>query len=354
VRTIPRVVAPLAACALALGLAGCDAESGTSSFASSRTGAPAWTSLPAPFPFVVVGDIPYGAAQVAMLPSWVNRINSERDLRLVVHVGDIQDQTVPCSDGYNRFIKTQFNRFTAPLIYTPGDNEWTDCSGEGHGAGPTQRLAAVRATFFPKPGLTLGRSPMAVTSDARDGYPENVSVCRDGAMFLTLHVVGSDNGLRPRSGRTAPTAQQVAEETARMTADIRHLHGAFTQARQQCPGAVIVFQQADMFSPGTNGVKASGPAPFGSLVRALATEAKRFDGPVYLFNGDTHSYRVDQPLATDSEWLTFYDVAPVENLTQVTVDGDKASTDYLKVTLDETSTGKQLWWKRVPYDASQQ
>ncbi|MEO7753975.1 MAG: metallophosphoesterase [Terracoccus sp.] len=313
------------------------------------TAAPTSTAPP-PLPFVVIGDIPYGEAQIALLPSWVDRINSEPDVGFVVHVGDIKDRTVPCSDTYNRSIKAQFNRFRAPLVYTPGDNEWSDCPDGGDAGGPAERLDAVRSTFFATPGRTLGKTPMKVTSDASNGYPENVLFCRNGAMFLTLNVVGSDNGLKPRGERTTPTTKQVAEAAARTEADVAHLRTAFARARKECPGAVVVFQQADMFSPGPDGVRGTGPAPFEDLVRALVAEARSFDGRVYLFNGDTHLYRVDQPLATGSDWLGFYDVLPVETLTQVTVDGDTASKDYLKVTLDETSTGKQLWWERVPYD----
>jgi len=210
----------------------------------------------------------------------------------------------------------------------------------------------VRETFFPRPGRTLGKVALPVTSDARAGYPENVFFCRAGAMFVTLHVVGSDNGLLPRTGSTGPTTRQVTEAAARTKADIAHLHAAFTEARSRCPGAVVIFQQADMFALGATGVGVSGPAPFGALVHAIASEAKRFDGRVYLFNGDSHRFRVDQPLAAGSEWLQLYGVAPVENLKEVTVDGDKAGTDYLRVTLDEIDSGKVLTWRRVPYDLS--
>lgn len=53
-----------------------------------------------------------------------------------------------------------------PLVYTPGDNEWTDCHRVNNGAyDPLDRLAAVRKTFFPRPGFTLG-PPMRVDSQA--------------------------------------------------------------------------------------------------------------------------------------------------------------------------------------------
>jgi hypothetical protein len=353
-RTVRRVVVSLAAVVLLLGSAGCAVEVEAASPGTTRPGpssqAPVAPSVPASFSFVVIGDIPYGPAQLATFPTWVGRINSEPNVELVAHLGDVEDSSSPCSDAYNSIIKKQFNRFTAPLVYTPGDNEWTDCPRGGDGASATERLAAVRETFFPIPGWTLGQSPLQVTSDARSGYPENVFVCRDGAMFLTLHVVGSDNGLRPRSGRGAPTARQVSEVAARTKADIAHLHAAFRKARSTCPGAVIVLQQADMFAPGPKGVRASGPAPYSALVGALAAEARGFTGRVYLFNGDSHKFRVERPLATDSEWLRFYHQTPAENVTQVTVDGDKAGTDYLKVTLDGTDKGGVLSWRRVPYD----
>ena len=73
-------------------------------------------------------------------------------------------------------------------------------------------------------------------------------------MFVTLHVVGSDNGLLPRTGSTGPTTRQVTEAAARTKADIAHLHAAFTEARSRCPGAVVIFQQADMFALGATGV----------------------------------------------------------------------------------------------------
>ena len=39
-----------------------------------------------------------------------------------------------------------------------GDNEWTDCHRPNNGGyNPLERLAKVRATFFPSPGRTLGQ-----------------------------------------------------------------------------------------------------------------------------------------------------------------------------------------------------
>ena len=67
-------------------------------------------------------------------------------------------------------IKTQFDRFADPLVYTPGDNEWTDCHRANNGSyNPLERLGKVRQLFFPHPGRTLGQHPVDVASQDRAG-----------------------------------------------------------------------------------------------------------------------------------------------------------------------------------------
>ena len=46
-------------------------------------------------------------------------------------------------------IREQFDRFEMPLLYTPGDNEWTDCHRPAAGTyNPLERLDAVREAFL--------------------------------------------------------------------------------------------------------------------------------------------------------------------------------------------------------------
>ncbi|MFC7596451.1 hypothetical protein ACFQU3_14130 [Terrabacter sp. GCM10028922] len=304
------------------------------------------------FGFAVIGDVPYGAAQIAAFPSMVDRINAEPGLALAVHVGDIKNGSSPCTDEYSAMIRTQFDRFVAPLLYTPGDNEWTDCHRVAAGGyDPLERLAAVRETFFAQPGRTRGADPITVDSQAARGLPENVSLRRQGLSMATLHVVGSNNDLAPWTGLglTSPTREQVAEERARMDATIDLVRETFAQARLRHDRAVVLFQQADMFDP-TFAPTPAGTSSFNPLVQVLVDEASRFDGEVYLFDGDSHHYNVDQPLATGSRWLGYYDVEGVaDNLTRVTVDGEEQNTDFLKVTVNRPGAAHVLSWDRVPY-----
>ncbi|MCU1537369.1 MAG: hypothetical protein JWP82_1720 [Humibacillus sp.] len=301
--------------------------------------------------FAVIGDLPYGAAQVAAFPRWVDQINATPDLSFTVHVGDIKNGSSACTNEYFSMVRTQFDRFTMPLIYTPGDNEWTDCHRTNNGTyNSLERLAAVRSTFFPVAGRTLG-APMTVDSQAAAGFPENVSLRRQGLDLATLHVVGSNDGLLPwpELGYTTPTPGQIAEEKARMDNAVAQVRSAFADARQRHDRAVALFLQADMFDP-TYAVTWADNSAFQPLVRELLTQSAAFDGEVYLFNGDSHVYNSDQPLAAGSTWLAFYGVqGSADNLTRITVDGSSNNKDFLEVTVNRPGAEHVLSWKRIAY-----
>ena len=307
---------------------------------------------PGHYAFAVIGDVPYGASEVAAFPGKVDRINADDELAFTVHVGDTKNGSSLCTDEYNTFIKGQFDRFAQPLVYTPGDNEWTDCHRPAAGRyNPLERLEAVRKTFFGQPGLSLGAEPMRVGSQAALGVPENVSFRRQGLALAALHVVGSNNDRAAWSGLglSAPTTEQLAEEQMRMDATIALVRETFAGARQRNDRAVVLFQQADMFDP-TFTPTPEGNSAFNRLVEVLVEEASRFTGEVYLIDGDSHRYNVDRPVASGSPWLDFYGVqGEADNLTRITVDGEAQATNYLKVTVNRPGAARVLSWVRVPY-----
>ncbi|MGE9807212.1 MULTISPECIES: metallophosphoesterase [unclassified Janibacter] len=304
------------------------------------------------FSFAVIGDVPYGAAQVADFPGWVDQINADDDVSMTIHVGDIKNGSSRCTDEYFAGIREQFDRFEQPLIYTPGDNEWTDCHRTNNGSyDPLERLDAVRDTFFPVAGRTLGQHSAKVASQANVGLPENVQLRRGGVAMGVIHVVGSNNGTLPWTGlgETTPNAAQVAEEKARMDASIALVKDTFAQARQRNDRAVALFQQADMFDPTYTPTPADISA-FTPLVQTLVDEASAFDGDVYLVDGDSHVYNVDRPLAQGSVWLERYGVTgSADGLQRITVDGSSNNTDWLKVTVNRPGADSVLSWEQVPY-----
>src|SRR5947208_198909 len=122
------------------------------------------------------GDSPYGlnptdTTQTDKTLAFIESINNDPKVDLVLHVGDIHSGKQFCTEAYDRTFFDLWTAFKNPLIYTPGDNEWTDCHKAGEGghvhdaAGnpvdyadgdPIANLDLVRSIFFASPGYSLG------------------------------------------------------------------------------------------------------------------------------------------------------------------------------------------------------
>ena len=108
------------------------------------------------------GDLPYSAEQAAVLPNLIADMNSQ-DLAFTAHDGDLrQGSGAPdCADStiYTRAVG-YFGSLHAPAIFTPGDNDWTDCDRKSlgtDGRNSLQELGNERALFFTTP-YTLGQT----------------------------------------------------------------------------------------------------------------------------------------------------------------------------------------------------
>ena len=254
----------------------------------------------------VIGDTPYDDAQLADFPGLVAPINADRDVRAVVHLGDIKSGQ-PCTDDFFRGRLALFDTFADPFVFTPGDNDWTDCHRPQFGAfAPTERLASLRRIFYPHPDRALGGRPaLAVRPQSRDRgftqYVENVMWARSRAVFATIHVVGSNNDLVPWFDGAETPAQRALRMTEfgrRVTATVAWVERAFEQARRIRARGVVIAMQANIWlrrlEPDAD---VSG---FDTIVQSIATRAKRFGGKVLLLQGDTHKYLADRPLKNGS------------------------------------------------------
>jgi hypothetical protein len=319
-------------------------------FAAESVSAPAHASTNEGYTFAMIGDIPYGDAQIAAFPGRIGQINADPDVRLVMHAGDIKSGSSICSDDYFSMIKSDFDHFVDPLVYTPGDNEWTDCHRANNGGyNPLERLAKVRSVFFPTPGTTLGQHPFSVRSQSTLGIPENVRFDKEDVTFAALNVPGSNNSLVPWTGQTAPTAEQSAEVQSRTSPDLRLIKDTFAHARDEHSRAVVLMLQADMFDPTLANPQIADYSGYQLIVQAIATESARFRKPVYLFNGDSHVYNADHPLAPGSTWLSFYGVSTsAANLTRITMEGSTAVDEWLKVTVHDHGPDV-VTWARIPF-----
>lgn len=321
--------------------------------------APVAGAAPKPFTYGVIGDTPYGQPQVDNLPDDVAEINADREVRLVVHLGDIKNGSTECSTSYFEKIRADVDAFAFPLVYTPGDNEWTDCHRTNNGgywpAGKVlnadtrpARLDEVRRIFFPEPGRTLG-APKKV--DAQDApYVENVRWSRSDVEFGTLHVVGSNNDWAPWFGKPR-TWPQLDEVTQRTAADVAWLGRIFDIAKKRDAKGVVLAIQADVWDPAIVGDPASYDH-FTPFVQALAARSLAFAGPVLLLDGDSHVFTDDHPLADPAhpQNKAIYGIEEdVPNLRRITVNGSTTPChEWLKLEVD-ASAADPFAYERVKF-----
>jgi hypothetical protein len=275
----------------------------------------------------VYGDSPYGTtptdtSETDLTPAFINSINADPDVSLVLHVGDIHSGKQYCTQTYDQTIYNLWLAFQDPLIYTPGDNEWTDCHKSGEGGhvyldpptnsmpvdyadgDPLANLALIRSIFFVNPGYSLGQNTRQVLTQAQnydatlyptDGnYVENVMWEENDVLFVTINVPGgSNNDSDPWYGAPITTAQSDEIEQRR-GADLHWLDFAFTTAANHGDRAIVIETQADMWD--RDGKALSHLANYEPVIASIASHTLAFARPVLLFNGDSHHYRSDNPL----------------------------------------------------------
>ena len=161
----------------------------------------------------VYGDSPYGTSptdtvQTDKTPAFIESINKDPKVDLVLQVGDIHSGSQFCTESYDRTIADLWAGFKNPLVYTPGDNEWADCHKKKQGGhlgvdyadgDPLANLDLVRSIFYANPGYALGGRHKQVLTQAQqydlghpeDGeYVENVMWEQSQVLFVTLNVPG--------------------------------------------------------------------------------------------------------------------------------------------------------------------
>jgi len=282
----------------------------------------------------VIGDIPYGDPLIAEFPADVAQINADPRVRRVIHLGDIKNGSSRCDTSYFEARLADFQRFADPLVYTPGDNEWTDCHRANNGGYlPTERLDTIRRLFFPHPGRTLGQQPADVRFQSR-AFPENVSWRTAGVQFGTVHVVGSNDDQAPwYTDRTDPTtgaplpettaetALRGREYTSREAAALAWIDRIFDEAEKRDAPAAVIGMQADMWD-GT----AADQTAFIAIKAVLAARAAHFAKPVLLLEGDSHLRKIDTPAGQPA------------NLTRVVVQGSTSLPhEWLRLKVDPSS-----------------
>lgn len=242
-----------------------------------------------PFSFVAMGCMPYGPQYFAAYERMLREINRHQPA-FTVHCGDTKKGSVPPSDEILAQVKTWFDSLDGPLIYTPGDNEWTDVHTPSAGReDPLFWLAKIRALYFSEE-RSLGRAPIPLVTQRRNPkfakFVENARWSRGGVVFATVHVVGSNNNRLP----AVPGAmEEFAERDGATVAWVRE---TFAEARTTQAAAVALFFQANVFDARGYG-RADENSGFSQFLAVLEEEAQSFSKPVLLIYADEHRYRLE-------------------------------------------------------------
>ena len=286
-----------------------------------------------PFSFIALGDLPYGDTRRVEnnYRKLIQSINSTGPV-FSIHVGDFKTGSSECS---NQEFKKQFDHFGLfenALIYTPGDNDWTDCH-RFHGAfdQPLERLSALRSRFFSSQA-SMGKRPIILERQSNlytefSGFPENQRWVHNQVLFVTLHVVGSNNNYDPKM----KDPKQVAEFTGRDDANIAWIRSSFQFVEAQKLSAIVFAFQGDVFIekssfelfPLSSGFKTS----IGDNLLPLAAKA---NVPILIIHGDSHKFKFDQPFFIGDKRivnLTRLEVPGAQDVraVEVTVDIESAS-----------------------------
>ncbi|MDQ3946816.1 MAG: hypothetical protein M3357_17000, partial [Actinomycetota bacterium] len=257
-----------------------------SSSSTTTTTAPGGGST---FQIGLVGDTGYTSSQESDFRDVRAHMNT-LPLAFVTHDGDFKSGQSSCSDSKFRSIRDLFNGFNAPFIYTPGDNEWQDCS-----EGSSNRLSELREVFF-STSQSLGKTKISLTRQRT--YVENARWTRGGVVFATINEPGSTGG----SG----SLRDAGEDW---------LNDAFDLAESSNAPGVMVIWQDNPFSP-------SG----GRLYRVLRERTAAFGKPVVRVHGDTHAFRIDHP------W------SDLDNFTRVETYAGDDSDRWVLATVDPKSS----------------
>lgn len=302
------------------------------------------------FTIGVVGDAPYTRQQDKEFPHVMAAMN-RADLAFVVHVGDFQADpreyhrqpqniSTPCTDQIFEYTLRLFQTSKHPFVLTPGDNDWTDCHFlKDHNIDPLERLAKVRAMFYPQ-AKSLGQRTMPVVSQSGDPrhakFRENLRWSHGGVTFVTLHIVGSNDNF----GRLPEMDEEHAERAAANSAWLKQ---AFAAARAGGSLGLVIFTQANpgfenhwpagllaRYFRNFTGVKPPSPpkpTAYDAFLKTLAAEVEAYDKPVAFIHGDTHIFRIDKPL------ISAKTQRPFENFTRMETFGNP-ETHWTRVTVD--------------------
>lgn len=279
--------------------------------------------------FASIGDMPYTDEDQKLLQvpnGALLQALKQTNPAVLIHVGDFKKSSEPCTDDLLTSRYQQIAQlFPHRLVYTPGDNDWTDCD-RLLVYDEVERLEKIKSLFFSQEGMTLTQDIPGL-SHQKELF-ENSRWNLQGVAFATFHIPGT-NGGRDEILR-GDTKQTLALAEARDAANLLGLEQFFKESPSAL--ALVIAFQADIYQsqpknhrgPCTlnNPSECDGYFLFRERLQALA---KTTSQPILVIHGDTSPYCFDQPFS------------PAPNLWRLNGPGDYLSHDIAQITFRQGS-----------------
>ncbi len=296
--------------------------------------------------FIAIGDMPYSKVEKVKLEGEITAAIGNADVPFVVHYGDFKASREACEkEQFELSRDVIFRLHPGRVFFTPGDNDWTDCDRSSLKP-PVSELAQLdlvrRLFFFEK--------PLELTDDwayaRQPGFPENARWMRGGVVFVTVHLVGTNNGRKEILRDDVNLALALVD--ARDQANRVWLETAFQVAAKVKARALVVVTQADVTNPGGKGactlLNRGACDAFVAFRGQLISETEGFQEwgesprPVLLVHGDTSPYCLDKGFGgagAPELWRlnAWGDYKEPADATVITVQPDMTKEPFLVATL---------------------
>jgi hypothetical protein len=284
--------------------------------------------------FTVIGDMPYSDKERLMMSQpngSIYKTIRRKNPAVLIHFGDLKSSAESCTDELLLSRRELlFNLNPHKVVYTPGDNGWTDCDRNTVEVkfDELERLHFIREHFYRGEGEKLTRDLKGIIR--QENFIENAMWTIEQLKFATLHVPGTNNGREHIYESDIEDALDEADR--RDNYNELWLDKLFNEANS-ASGVVIIFQ-ADIYH-----VKLTTPDlectfnvridcdGFKRIREQIKHKARLYKKPVLVIHGDTNAYCLHQQALIEAE-----------NLWRLNGPGDYELSDGAQVVFDANNT----------------
>ncbi len=246
--------------------------------------------------FLVFGDMPYNKEQFQQMQALSVELKA-RDTAHKLPFGIFYGDTKAGGERCTRERLTEkrdliLGMIDAPVFFTPGDNDWTDCD---RGGDDELHILdnVLRPLYFSGDMLPENRFEEAAEwqVNRQPRFPENVRWRYHDIQFGALHILATGNGREEIS--VGDVAEKLDRVDARDAANLEWLADIFI-AGGDAKALVLAIHtdptKTDDSLPSCSADIRQNCHPYRDLLVALKSHALSYGKPVLLVHGDTNPY----------------------------------------------------------------